>query len=257
MEEPVKIESVKVQTRPEKINHKYGFIITHLTKDLKIHYFITIKFIKYSRTSIPIYEINRSQVYINDRAPDLVLYEMADKMAKSMYPFEISINANNEIVTIENYEEIFNRCKQTEKELRQYYVGDTTEKMIDNFNSHYKDVDYLRNELQNNIFFRILFFPSQKQLNLRFNQQTEFNCKVGENEIKLPVFQEIEPLYSNSKKIKMNVLGLQNIFDVSAFKINYKLYDSDYAIFAATGKIAYEIKREKTAFEFECYHVNE
>lgn len=239
------------------INHKYGFIFTHLNKDLKIHYKLDLKFVGYNNFANPIYEINRYQVYINNKEPDILLYEMADKMSKSFYPFVFSMNENQTIRSIENFKEIINRCKRTEEDLRKYYVGDTAEKIINNFKRHYNDEHYLKNELENNIFYNILFFPSQKQLNLPSSQQTNFKFSIEGKAIKLPVLQKIEPLVSKSKKIKLNLLGLKNEDNVNTFEISYKLNESDNSIFSAIGKIEYVVRREKTSYELECYHINE
>lgn len=256
MEEKVILKSNTPEKNYKNINNVYGIICNYLTKDLKIHYNLTIKFLKISEKGLPVFEINRSQLFLNNSKPDFLLYEMADKMIKTIYPIQFSVINDNEIEAIENYSEILNRCQETEIKLKEYYKGETAQKIISNFNKQYNQEETIKEELQNNLFYAIIFFITQKNLTLQYTKVTNFKFSVEGKKINLPVYQEIEPYFTESKKIKINVLGLENNQNITAFKINYRLNENDYSIFSATGKVGYELRKEKTIFEFECYKIN-
>ena len=140
-------------------------------------------------------------------------------------------------------------------ELSNYYVGETAEKIITNFNSQYNNSALLVNQLQNDLFFKLLFFPLHMQYNINLEAETKIKLLIENNEVILPIYQIIKPNYSETQKIEISLLGLQNPDNITTFKIFYNLYSYDYSIASITGKIGYESKDGNEIIEFECYHL--
>ena len=255
MSEPIQISPNFLQLETNKINHIYGFKFLYPNSNIKIHYQVTLKFLGYNDNTQPVISIDRLQTYLNNQEPEGIIYEMADKMLKSIYPIHFSMNKNNEILTIENHKTIVISCQQTEKELSNYYVGKSANKIITNFNSQYNSVDTLIYQLQNDLFFKLLFFPLHHQYNINLKAETTIKLHIEKKEVILPVYQTINPNYSETEKIEISLLGLQNSDKITTFKLFYNLYPTDYAVASIIGKIGYKSKNGDEIIEVECYHL--
>ena len=255
MTQPIKPTTSFLQLIPNTVNHNYGFKVAYPNKNLKIHYEVALKFETYNDNKYPVYSINRSQVYINNQVPDMLVYEIADEMVKSIYPIHFGVNKNGTILTLENHQEIISRCKKAEKKISNYYEADVAQNIITNFNTQYNNSNSLIYQLQNDLFYNLLFFPLHNQFNKDLKAETIFKLLIEQKEVNLPVFQEIEKHYTDSHKIKVNLLGLNNNDKIIKFKIFYNLYPDNYAISSIVGEIEYELDNEKEIIEFECYHL--
>ena len=255
MTEHIKPTSNFLQINPNTLNHNYGFKVSYPNKKVKIHYEVALKFEAYNNEKNPVYSINRSQVFINNQVPNMLVYEIADEMVKSIYPIHFSINKNGTVLTIENHQEIILRCKKTEKKLSNYYEGSVVQNIITNFNNQYNNSTILINQLQNDLFFSLLFFTIHNQFNKDLKGETTFKLLIEQKEVNLPVLQEIEKHYTDLNTIKVSLLGLKNDDSITKFKVFYNLYADNYAVSSITGILEYELKNEKESMEFECYHL--
>lgn len=74
--------------------------------------------------------LDRKKVYINNKEPDGMFYELADKMRKSLSTLFITINKERKIVSINNYQAILERSNNAIEKIKKYYVGEYAEKYI-------------------------------------------------------------------------------------------------------------------------------
>jgi hypothetical protein len=68
-----------------------------------------------------VFEINRKQVFIDQQAPDLKIEQIAEACAHAIFPIQLKVNQEGNIVKIENHEAIKNRWVPIKNRLLKYY----------------------------------------------------------------------------------------------------------------------------------------
>lgn len=248
--------------KPDYITNDYGLTITYPTKKLKIHYQARLNFHKQLNENDRIFSIDRKQLFVNNQLPDIHLYEMADKMAKSIFPVIFRIDKNNEIIVIENYDGISNRCNSLVRELSHYYKDETAEKIISNFKKQYSNAFFLSNQLQEDLFYKLLFFPLHKQYTSELKAETKYSFRFGQKKaIPFLLLHQIQPEYTDSGKLIVNLKSIDNIENSqifqNTFEASYQLYPEDHSIMSIMGKaIITDDRSVKEIIEFELYHLN-
>ena len=242
---------------PMNFNHRYG-VIFQFPKD-KMHF--EIDCIYTGRIPDDVYQItiNREQVYINEKEPDSMMYEAADKMAKAVYPLVLHINRERKIEEISNYTEIVERCEKVKEELPKYYAGEYAEKHIGQFEKHYNSPNDLINCIENDLFYQLFFLPIQGLYeNLQKTMQHQF--VFGKNgKINCNVETRIEPTYTESGKLVARVVGTEMQNNKPCFEAEYRFYPEDNSIFSIVGYLTNASdEQEETAsrVDFEIYHLN-
>jgi len=240
---------------PANLDNRYG-VIFHLQKD-KVHY--EIDCIYKGNVSDSVYQIafDRHQVYINNQEPDLRLYEMADQMAKAVYPLFLDINRERKIEKIYNHPEIVQRCNNAQKKLSQYYVGEYAEKYFRLFEKQYSNPDNLINHIENELFYQLFFLPIQGSYeNLQKKIQYEFvSGKNNTTTYNLVVTLESE--YTESGKLIAHIISEEKQDAQPCFEAEYRLHPEDHSIFSIRGYlIKMNDKQVPCRTDFEIYHLN-
>jgi hypothetical protein len=89
----------------------YGFECETFENEVlknRIHYEIEIRCIQ-NEVNICIFEITRKQIYINNQAPDLMIEQIADKAAQTIFPIHLKLTESGEIDAIKNMDAIKKR----------------------------------------------------------------------------------------------------------------------------------------------------
>ena len=241
---------------PMNFNHRYG-VVFQFPKD-KVHF--EIDCIYDGRITDDVYQItiNREQVYANEQAPNTKMYEIADQMAKAVYPLVLHINRERKIEEIHNYQEIVQRCAEARKKLPEYYQGEYAEKYIDLFEKHCSNPNSLINHMESNRFYQLFFLPIQglyEKLKKTVEHQFIFD-KSGEINCNLEV--TLEPKYTEWGKLVAHVVGKSVQNGKTCFEAKYFLYPEDNSIFAIQGHWAHasDEQAEASRVNFEIYHLN-
>jgi len=249
--------------KPDYIINSYGFTISYLEKNLKIHYQADFKFHKQQWENERVYSVNRGEIFVNNQKPDMSLFEIASKMAKSVYPIIFRVNKDNELTSIENYEDIRNRCNITIRELSDYYDGKVANNIINCFKNQYSNSSTLINQLQRDLFFELLFFPLHKEYTSKLTAETKCTFCFGSNKpIPFQLLHQINPEYTSSGKVIVNLTSIgqtdeNDIANTNMFEATYILYPEDHSIMSVTGKsIITNYKNIPETIEFELYHLN-
>lgn len=241
---------------PQNINNKYGVVI-NFGKN-QVHYKIGCKYL--GKISDEVFQIllDREQVYINNQEPDLKLYELADKMAKAVYPLVLDMNRERNVTVINNYMDIVFRCEEAQKKLSQYYVGEFAERYIDAFSRQYSNPNNLINHIEQELFFQLFFLPiqglydNQKEKRIKYkhisskNDITEYNLNVS-----------LRPVYTRSGKLVADIESEEMMNANKCFQAEYLLYPEDHSIFAMRGCLIQKDRKGKDQnIRFEIYHLN-
>jgi hypothetical protein len=244
-----------LQFKPNKNLSNYGFIISFPSQGLKISYELSITLQHFINQNLAVFEINRKDFYINNKAPEVMLYQIANDMAASIYPVTFTVNQALQIIALNNHKEIITRCKETQQKIENYYKGDIPQKMIANYTKHYNDEAILVQQLQNDWWYRILF-PSLYQsysLDLKANKKCTFVFE--DKKIEWDIQHQIAHSYSDTGKLIVNLKSKEKENDPSKYEATYYLYPEKNTIASAKGTIVYANDEKLETILFECYHL--
>ncbi|WP_269235032.1 hypothetical protein [Flavobacterium flavigenum] len=182
---------------------EYGTIILYKQNNQlinKVHFISQIEFLKkYNDFSIVKYQIN--QVYINNKEPEMVIEQLADKTSKILYPIVMSMNKNGEIHEILNIEEIQKRWKILKPSILEYYKGgEIITKLLSSFERSIQSASRLKRNLAEHPFYTIYFAP--------IYQNYSPDLSFTNNDSELETFQSIDEFQSVTSKILVRRKGI-------------------------------------------------
>ena len=222
----------------------YGFALENYENETlinKIHYLLEMVYKKNEDKQI-VLEINRKQVYINNKQPDTIIEQLANSISETIFPIQLQISGKGEIENIGNHKEILERWQTKKEKLIEYYKGDIAEKIIAKANNFFKNKYILTESLTENWFFNLYFKPiygsySTKKV-INYNSTFTFESKEFE------IIQNLEDVYSKTNKIILNVKGrVTNSNTRDEATIQYKLNEADKSIFSIVGTFNSNDKR--------------
>ena len=222
----------------------YGFQVENYENETlinKIHYLLEMVYKKNEDKQI-VLEINRKQVYINNKQPDTIIEQLANSISETIFPIQLQISGKGEIENIGNHKEILERWQTKKEKLIEYYKGDIAEKIIAKANNFFKNKYILTESLTENWFFNLYFKPiygsySTKKV-INYNSTFTFESKEFE------IIQNLEDVYSKTNKIILNVKGrVTNSNTRDEATIQYKLNEADKSIFSIVGTFNSNDKR--------------
>ena len=222
----------------------YGFQVENYENETlinKIHYLLEMVYKKNEDKQI-VLEINRKQVYINNKQPDTIIEQLANSISETIFPIQLQISSKGEIESIGNHKELLERWQGKKEELIAYYKGDIAEKIIAKANIFFKNKYKINESLTENWFFNLFFKPiygsysTKKEIN--YNSTFPFESKEYE------IIQNLEDVYSKTNKVIINTVGKStNSKTKNEATIQYKLNEADKSIFSIVGTFNSNDKR--------------
>jgi hypothetical protein len=242
--------------KPNKNISQYGFVINFPSQSLKISFELSITLKHFVNQELAVYEVDRKNFYINNRPPDIIMYEIADKMAAAIFPVVFTVNQNLEIVNLENHKEITSRCEQTKAEIAHYYIGKVSENILTNFTNHYSNPSLLAKQLQKDWWYFILFPTLYQYYGFKLYTQKTATLAFQDHKLDLEVFYEIEKQYNQTGKLILNLKSEPNKKDQASYQARYILNPEVNTIASAVGTIQYLEDDTLETVQFECYQLN-
>jgi hypothetical protein len=263
----------------------YGFTCQNFENEeltSTVHYEIEVECIQ-SYYSNCIFEINRKQVFIDEQAPDLKIEQIAEACAQAIFPIQVKVNQEGNIVKIENHEAIKKRWGPIKARLLKYYQGNIVAEILLKSETVLLNENLLEKSICKSWFFHLYFKP----LYISYNQNRSHDCiwespVFGNQIIKYDVNHTIEEYYSATDKIFINAKGKsideRTIDEVlngysypkskmagivatplkSEMEAQYKLYGEDQSIFSIIGTYKTKITEQKQkTTQVEIYHLPE
>ncbi|UPZ16238.1 hypothetical protein [Flavobacterium humidisoli] len=279
-------DTVALEFTPFSQTRTYGFICQNFENDQiinSIHFEVDVVCIQsYSNNNLS-FEINRKQVYVDNLEPDLKIEQIADSSSKAIYPLNIKVSEEGNIIEITNHNDIKNRWLPIKKTLSKYYVGNIVSEILQKIESTLNNEILLKESICKTWFFHLYFKPIFN--NYTKDESLNFIWKspvFGNQIISYDVKQSIEEYYSATDKIFINVKGnsidKRSINEVlnqytypksemsgidvtplkSEMEVKYKLYGEDRSIFSIIGtyKTTVTEKINRTT-QIEIYHLPE
>ncbi|KQT24167.1 hypothetical protein ASG22_09125 [Chryseobacterium sp. Leaf405] len=154
------------------------------------------------------YSIVRNNIYINNRAPDLVTEQMVEKVGNIFFPLEVETLENGNLKQITNIDEIRKRWKILQSEISKYYQGRTAEKIIETINDELADKNMIQNRILGSLFYRLYFLPFRDYIS---DQENEFDLYLPlfpfKNKVKYQVMMSKKPVFSETGKMILEIKG--------------------------------------------------
>lgn len=264
----------------------YGFCYEIFENDVlknQIHYEVEIDFLTDNSGRNCVFEINRKQFYINNKAPDSKIGQIAEKASQTIFPLRLKIKNNGEIEEILSHNSSKKRWLSAKQDIQKYYKGEAAAKIIAKIETVLLNDDLLKQSICQNWFFHLYFKPLYVEYTSKLKVKSIWESPVFGNQfIEYGAIHTIKEHYDNHDKININAAGFaidertleeimqgynfpkkhlsEEIFETADSKMNvdYKLYKEDRSIFSVTGTFETKINENtQRKIQVEIYHFPE
>ncbi len=191
--------------KPKDFKGKYGCMITFEDKKSKtdLRYKLTIEFLGKTDEFTNLFRISRlPEFYLNDKAAEDFLDELAYEVSNSIYPLEIKTRRNGEILSFNNHDEVVSRWNETKKKLQKKYKGELVSKYIKLTDDTLRSEDRFFDKMSKDWFLQLYFAPLYQQYGHNYMVESEIKYPIAGNA--LPVNYDtkikLEDLENESSK---------------------------------------------------------
>ena len=245
----------------KKLNHTYGVIIKRESIEknvLQLHYEIHIKYLNTIQQKYYEIELDRKQVYINNKAPDLVAEELSDQLGNVLYPVRVLITKKGDIIDVTNAKEINRRWKNKREKIARYYQSSLVAKLLVKMDKAYASKDSILTALQNNIFLNIYFLYLHKpNSNFKKNYKKKMSTSPFGEKHSYKITNDLEPFLTDTKKIKYRITGaIEDTTIQSKLDFIFKLESSNSIVFMIEGTIYTEKENKKEKVILQAYNLD-
>lgn len=146
--------------KPDNFYGQYGFMTIFEDGKAKneVRYKLSVKFLQIGDDGNNVFRIEREPiVYINDKAPDTIMEELAVKTSQVIYPLQLAVSDSGKLISVLNFETIGKRWITQKKEIRSYYKGETVEKYLQLNDNTLSSYDFFYKKIKQDWFFQLYF----------------------------------------------------------------------------------------------------
>lgn len=268
---------------PSVVSRTYGVMFKY-DEELSIHYEITLSKVEAVGDGNFHFTLNKRQVYINNKAPELIADKLAEDLGKVIYPLILEIDKEGYIHSVFNADEIKSRWREERTTIERYYQGRIAKEALESMEIMVSDPARLSAGIQNDWFMALFFsgiyglkaydfreytdlklpmIPYATPVNYKITreiteQHTDSKCLVIECHGTIAEQRSLEDiLLKNPAPVFRSIYGNSKEAD-GKVELKYRLYHNDFSVRAITGKsnIATQEKTEQNVI-FEIYHLQE
>lgn len=138
-----------------------------------------------------LYEIDKSEIYINEEEPNYMLDTLAHKVSQAIYPLQIIVNEEGKYTGVHDFSTIEKRWKKTREEIQEYHQGDWVKDYLEltdkSFESESSFYFFLQSDWFLNSFFSGIY--------TNYSPFLKF-----ENNVTFPILPKIKPLVFKVKQ---------------------------------------------------------
>lgn len=145
-----------IHITPSSVPRKYGVIIQFDQKK-KVHFELEIISITAWDDGNFIFELDRKQVYIDNKSPDLLIDRLADELGSYLYPVQIKVDIQGYIKDIQNHGELVQGWDQNKYKPKRYYAGSIAERIIENMDHAIRSKQRVLSALKQDWFLSVFF----------------------------------------------------------------------------------------------------
>lgn len=159
------------------LKNSYGYEI-HLSQNGKIlknyHGTFSLHFLGL-KNSKQIVALEMNKMFIDHKEPDLMLTQLAEKIAQSFYPILFSLNPDGSINQIENLPEIRKQYREEKDNWLNYYKGELVQKLLKNVEKELNNPMSFQEKLLRNPIIEFLFFPIYHTYTASLQREFQFH----------------------------------------------------------------------------------
>lgn len=233
---------------------KYGYQYQNFDNEkltTEVHYEIEIKCKTQNTWNDFVYEINRKQIYIHQKEPQLLVEKLLDKCSKAIFPIKIATAQDGTMAKICNHEEIVQRWESIKNQLASYYYSEIAYKILNKIQKLILNKAELEKSLQLDWFFHLYFSPIYIDYPLETPQDYNWKSPLfGSQTIDYLVSHSIEESYTATNKVIINAKGKsidERSIDEVVKGINYpqaKLQSKEYEPIKSEMEVQYKLYGE-------------
>lgn len=235
----------------------YGVVIKFLPKDLQIHYRIKIK-----RTPFHL-ELTKEKTYVNNQKIEQTIEQLFEKANNTLYPLQVSIEKSGALVKIVNTDDVEQRWKNdTFPKLKNYYQSETTDKILQQFDEVFRNLNQKKHFLERNMFYKLFFLPIyQTYEGYKKESQLQIYHTDIAKQINYKIEYSLQKKLTRGDKILLKITGIEeeNLLNENRKKgkveLLYKLDKETKVIYSIAGFITYFENNEKHIVDFQLYEL--
>lgn len=248
------------------LNHTYG-VVLHLEtqkEEKRIHYSTALNCTKefefvYNLT------LHKNQVYIDYKAPNMLAEDLANSLAKPLYPIEVQIGRSATLLGVTNQPQIQQRWEIEKPKLSRYFKSAIAEEQINAVDAAYKNRTAIEKALQRDLFFSLYFsgLYTKYFTSLQINNTVNIPIYPFLKGIKYDIKQSVSPFLNANGNIVMQQTGevsdSRSTIDIAQNKdkpyhkgnplegeldIEYEFCNKTYIIKSITGTISFLMNKK-------------
>ena len=144
---------------PANLNRTYGVVFNTIDGDkkLEIHYELTVKSLTSPHDGYLLFEVEKKDIYIDHRMPDLMIDQLNAACGRVIYPLNVLTDMNGVFKGIHNIKVILERWSALKPDLLRYYTGDKAEQIIRSMDSALNNSRHFLQSLVRDQFMSLYF----------------------------------------------------------------------------------------------------
>lgn len=257
-EEDIKVlksTTLELPTRNEEKD--YGVVIKFSPKDLQIHYKIKVK------RTLDLLTLTKDKTYVNNQKIEQTIEQLFEKANNTLYPLQILTERNGTLSKIVNADEVAERWKkETFPKLKDYYQSETTDKILQQFDNTFCNLNKKRQFLERNMFYKLFFLPIYQTYG-GFKKESLLQIYHADiaKQINYKMQYTLQKKFTRGNKIALKITGVEddNLFNENREKgkveLLYKLDKETKVIYSIAGFISYFENDKKHNVDFQLYEL--
>lgn len=225
------------------MKRNYGVIFKYYKNDTdytQLHFEVEVVYKGQSQFGKHIFSIDKKKIFIDEKAPDLILEQFAEKAGSCLYPMDIITSDEGPFEEILNYEDVKSRWNSAKKDLEDYYKGKIAEDMIANIDEMYLNQEKLNSTVSKDLFLTLFFMPIYRK---HTNRIAEYEKKITFLSVKKTVdysiLQQVDEYLTATKKQVIRLAGNSEKAKSSQpeLEFDYKIDNETKSIYSIKGTI--------------------
>lgn len=200
-----------INLQPGIMVQTYG-VVLHFDNKTKVHFKAEVSCRRQIDEVHYLFEVNRQQVYINQKEPDLLIERLSDDLGKVLYPLSLVVNHEGFIESIANHPDLLQRWEQRRPDLERYYTGKIAEDIISRMDKAMRQESVIRNKLRQDWFLAMFFSGIYGLKPMDYKQMTPLRLPViayGPG-VHFAITREITEQHTASKSLIITCKGHLN-----------------------------------------------
>ncbi len=176
---------------PEKVRRRYGVQLKFEDEHQKaqhIHFEMDVVFLEQIDEDTFVVELHKHQIYLDNKAPNLVMDQFAEQCGAVLYPMQLYVNRNLSVLGIANHQEMVNRWLDQKIILQKNYSGKQTDAILQAMDDTITDPLLLITEIKEQDWFFSLFFT-----------KISIYAVQGDQNIGYPLVPYLTPIHFTTK----------------------------------------------------------